>query len=65
MLFSTKLETEDNIDIYLDEIEIKTGDNVLKLYIEKNTNIEIKERFIEEEWFKYVKAPNIEQEWSI
>lgn len=49
MLFSTKLETEDNIDIYLDEIEIKTGDNVLKLYIEKNTNIEIKERFIEEE----------------
>lgn len=48
MLFSTDLKNKDNIDVYVDEVIIKIGENTLKIYTPKNTDIVAKERFSEE-----------------
>lgn len=48
MLFSTDLKNKDNIDVYVDEVIIKVGENILKIYTSKNIDIVAKERFSEE-----------------
>lgn len=45
LLFSTDLKNKDNIDVYVDEVIIKVGENILKIYTPKNIDIVAKERF--------------------
>lgn len=55
MLFSTDLKNKDNIDVYVDEVIIKVGENILKIYTPKNIDIVSKERFSEEVWYNMLK----------
>lgn len=55
MLFSTDLKNKDNIDVYVDEVIIKVGENILKIYTPKNVDIVAKERFSEEVWYNMLK----------